>query len=150
MAIFYPPFDTDDLLEVAQAGDHAEREVLEALSDMDDKWRVFHALHWREIDARTGERSGEIDLIIFHTDCGLFVIEVKGGGVSIENSVWSYVSLFDGTTYPMPKSPHEQARRNRYYLYDKLKGTTCGQGLQASQPLCRRNQGTNHALCNSS
>lgn len=126
MAIFYPPFDTDDLPEIDQAGDHAEREVLEALAKMDDRWRVFHALHWREIDARAGERSGEIDLIIFHPDCGLIVIEVKGGGVSLENGLWSYVSLFDGTIYPMQKSPLEQARRNRYYLFDKLKGTTIG------------------------
>jgi Holliday junction resolvase-like predicted endonuclease len=43
---------------------------------------------------RFGERSGEIDLVIFHPQFGILVVEVKGGGIKIENGQWSYESLF--------------------------------------------------------
>lgn len=66
MAFFYPPYDdTEEAPEAGKAGDHAERRVLNALLTLDDNWRVFHGLNWRKIE-RSGESTGEIDLIIFH------------------------------------------------------------------------------------
>lgn len=126
MAIFYPPFDTDDPVKVDKAGDHSERRVLEALSDLDDSWRVFRDLQWREIEGKSIERSGEIDLIIFHPELGILIIEVKGGGVRTENGEWFYKSIFDGSERKMDSSPFDQARRNHYYLLNKLKGPAIG------------------------
>jgi hypothetical protein len=128
MAIFYPPYDADEKRDIEKAGDHAESRVLNALFDLADDWRVFYDLNWREIE-RSGERSGEIDLIIFHPQLGILVVEVKGGGIKIENSRWFYESLFDRTKHEMRISPLEQARRNRYYLNDRLKGTQTGREI---------------------
>ncbi|MBI4847005.1 MAG: NERD domain-containing protein [Nitrospirae bacterium] len=127
MAIFYPPFDTDESRGIERTGYHAEKRVLDALSDLNDDWRIFHNLAWREIDQRSGERSGEIDLIIFHPDLGVLVVEVKGGGVKLQDGEWYYVSLFDGSVVSRMHSPIEQAGRSRYYLFDRLKKTPIGQ-----------------------
>lgn len=126
MAIFYPPFDTDDPLKVDKAGDHSERIVLEALTDLDDSWRIFRDLQWREIEGKNIERSGEIDLIIFHPELGILVIEVKGGSIISQNDEWFYESIYDGSLKKMDTSPFEQARRNHYYLLNKLKRSTIG------------------------
>jgi hypothetical protein len=128
MAIFYPPYDPDEALGIDKAGDHAEGRVMNALCYLDDNWRVFHGMNWREIE-RSRERSGEIDLIVFHPHLGLLVIEVKGGGIKIENGQWFYESLYDRTTYEMRISPIDQARRNRYYLHGKLKATRLGEEI---------------------
>jgi hypothetical protein len=128
MAIFYPPYDPDEALGIDKAGDHAEGRVMNALCYLDDNWRVFHGMNWREIE-RSRERSGEIDLIVFHPHLGLLVTEVKGGGIKIENGQWFYESLYDRTTYEMRISPIDQARRNRYYLHDRLKATRLGQEI---------------------
>lgn len=126
IAIFYPPFDTDEPLKIDKAGDHSERRVLEALSDLDDSWRIFRDLQWRDLEGKKIGRSGEIDLIIFHPELGILIIEVKGGGVRAENGEWFYVSMFDGSEKKMDMSPFEQARRNHYYPYNKLKGSAIG------------------------
>lgn len=126
MAVFYPPYDdTEEATDTGKSGDHAERRVLNALLTLDDNWRVFHDLNWRKIE-RSGESAGEIDLIIFHPHLGLLVIEVKGGGIKVENGQWFYQSLFDAELYSMKMSPIEQAARNRYYLSDRLNATHLG------------------------
>lgn len=129
MPVFYPSIDFDEPAVCDNAGEHAERRVLEALQELEDKWRIFHCFEWRDFDDRAGERAGEADLILFHPDLGILVIEIKGGGVAQNDGEWWYVSLFDGTRHKMDMSPLSQARRNRYYLYDKLKGTSLGHDI---------------------
>ncbi len=135
MPNFYPPFDPGD--ESGGSGaNEAERAVLTALAkDLDDRWRVFHGFNWREADPKQGERIGEADLVVFHPDLGLLVIEVKGGGIKCVDGQWFYVGRYDGTEYPMKKSPFEQARRNRYHIFDRLKGTSLGPDFTADTTL---------------
>lgn len=128
MATFYPPIDFDQPQDKKAPGSHAERRVLEALEELDNSWRIFHHFQWRDLD-RGGERIGETDLILFHPDLGLLIIEVKGGGIRIENGEWYYMSLFDHSLTKMKNSPLWQARRNRYFLEDKLGSTTLGNDI---------------------
>lgn len=132
MAIFYPPIDFDEPAKDETTGYHTEKRVLEALQDLDNKWQIFHGFEWREIDYKKGERLGEADLIIFHPDLGILIIEIKGGGIKIENGEWFYESLFDRTMYKMEKSPISQSRRNHFFLYDKLKRTSLGHDILSS------------------
>src|SRR5208282_5009903 len=111
MALFFPDIDLDESYESEASGYRAELTVLKSLEILDDKWRIFHGLDWRYIDEREGEKTGETDILIFHPDLGLMVIEVKGGGVEIDNGNWVYRSMFDNSTYVMKQSPFSQARR---------------------------------------
>ena len=126
MAIFYPDIDADAVEEDESSGYHAERNVLRALEILDDKWRIFHGLEWRYIDDREGEKVGETDLVIFHPDLGILVVEIKGGGVRVENGKWLYENAFDGSMSEMKQSPFSQARRNRFALEKKLRKTSLG------------------------
>jgi hypothetical protein len=121
--------DFDEQGSCEKAGDHAERRVLTALDELDDRWRVFHGLHWRAIERGEGERCGESDLILFHPNYGILVIEVKGGGVKVEHGEWHYSSLYDGSLHRMKMSPFEQARRTRFYIHDRLSNIPILQGI---------------------
>ncbi|MBI5102006.1 MAG: NERD domain-containing protein [Nitrospirae bacterium] len=125
--------DQDDIDE--SGGYHAERAVLEALEILDDKWRIFHGLEWRYIDDREGEKVGETDLVIFHPDLGLLVVEVKGGGVRFEDGKWHYDIAFDGSMSEMKQSPFSQARRNRFALEQRLRKTSLGTDILVSTAL---------------
>lgn len=129
MARFYPSVDFNMHLAVEKAGDHAEHKVLEALSQLDDSWHVFHGIHWRYVD-RFGEHSGEADAFVFHPDFGVVIIEVKGGGVLHDGGDWYYVNPCDGSIRnQMKKSPCDQARRSKYYYAERLGNTSLGPGI---------------------
>lgn len=135
MAIFYPEADTDTIDADESGGYRAERKVLEALEILDDKWHIFHSLEWRYIDNRDGEKIGETDLVIFHPDLGILVVEVKAGGVRVEGGRWYYDNAFDGSLDKMKMSPFEQARRNRFALEKILKKTSLGTDILDSTAL---------------
>ncbi len=125
MAKFIPPYYSDDETPKTE-GRKAERAVLDALSNLDDKWTVFHSLEWRELDRHDGERIGEADVVLFHPDLGILCIEIKSGGVICENGQWFHESFMDGTRMPMRLSPFSQSRRNMIAVRDKLARTPLG------------------------
>jgi hypothetical protein len=129
LSVYYPPVDFDEPPEFEKSGDHAEWDVLCALQSLDNHWRIFHGIKWRYTD-NFGEHCGEADVIIFHPDFGVLVIEVKGGGVRLKNGIWYYLNLFDySTETKMKQSPCSQASRSRYYFDSRLKNTPLGQGI---------------------
>jgi hypothetical protein len=129
VARFFPPIDFTNLPPVERAGDYAERKVLEALSRCDNDWHVFHGTTWRTLD-RHGERTGEVDLIIFHPDHGILFVEVKGGGVKLEAGVWYYLDPHTGEIRNrMKMSPVGQAARNQYFFKSRLDRTMLGPGI---------------------
>lgn len=56
--------------------------------------------------------------MIFHRKYGLLVLEVKGGGISIENGQW--FSQNNSGKYAI-KNPFDQARKAKHALMDKIK-----------------------------
>lgn len=99
----------------AQAvGFSAEHKVLTALEKLPAPWQVFNTVEWR-LPGDHGEVTGEADIVVFHPQHGLLVIEIKAGQVEVREGVWYYAS-----GRPMKQSPFSQARRNRYALAEKL------------------------------
>lgn len=127
--IYYPPVDFDEPPIFEKSGDHAEWDILCVLQVLDDNWRIFHGIDWRYTD-KFGEHCGEADVMLFHPDLGVLVIEIKGGGVRLKNGEWYYLNLFDySTETKMKQSPCSQADRSRRFFYSRLKNTPLGQGI---------------------
>lgn len=102
--------------EVIQAtGQRAEFRVSESLGLLPPPWQSFPTVEWRLLQ-RDGESVGEADVVVFHPQHGLIVIEIKAGAVYVRDGQWHYASGL-----PMKTSPFSQARRNRYALQDKLR-----------------------------
>jgi hypothetical protein len=98
------------------AGTRAESRVFTALAGLPAPWRVFPTVEWRLLAPHGGEQVGEADVVVFHPQLGLAVIEIKAGAVQVRDGHWYYAS-----GRPMKQSPFAQARRNRYALLDKLR-----------------------------
>ncbi len=96
-------------------GHCAERRVSESLANLQSPWQFFPTVEWRLLQ-RDGESVGEADVVVFHPQHGLIVIEIKAGAVYVRDGQWHYASGL-----PMKASPFSQARRNRYALQDKLR-----------------------------
>lgn len=129
MPLLYPPIDLTYPPAIDKPGDYAEQKVLEALRVLSNLWHVFHGTEWRSLD-KYGERTGEVDLILFHPDYGILFVEIKGGGVMLQSGKWYYQDSYTGEIKAsMKMSPVEQASRNRYYFYPRLEKTLLGQGI---------------------
>ncbi len=96
-------------------GELAEAKVLQTLARLPAPWRFFSSVEWRTTD-QYGEHLGETDVVIFHPNYGLVVIEIKAGQVYVKDGQWYYAA-----GNPMKSSPLAQARRNRFALIEKLK-----------------------------
>lgn len=126
MAIFYPRLDLVNR-EIEKAGDFGEVAILKALESLNDSWKIFYNLSWRDkIDPLAKEREGEIDLIVFCQDLGVLVLEIKTGQVKYDGKEWAFEIPVRGVRNVMKMSPFEQARRNRHFLQNKLEKTAIG------------------------
>jgi hypothetical protein len=69
----------------------AERKFFDACSEqLTNDWLVFHSQHYVGKRKSLGQRNGlgEADFILAHREFGLLFVEVKGGGIDIEDGVW--------------------------------------------------------------
>lgn len=96
-------------------GQAAEETVSRALVALPAPWRFFPTVEWRTLNDY-GEMVGEADVVVFHPQHGLIVIEIKAGAVYVQEGKWYYASGRE-----MKQSPFSQARRNRFALLEKLK-----------------------------
>ncbi|MDE0097285.1 MAG: NERD domain-containing protein [Gammaproteobacteria bacterium] len=78
----------------------------------------WFALHSLNLPRHEYKRFGEIDFVVCGPD-GLFVLEVKGGGVSCDEGVWETTNR-SGETERLPESPFRQAEGALHGLRDKL------------------------------
>ncbi|SET26014.1 nuclease-related domain-containing DEAD/DEAH box helicase [Thorsellia anophelis] len=99
-----------------QIGAAAEKRVQDALSNLPLPWQIFESVEWRNLSNTGGEQIGESDIIVFHPNFGVIVIEIKANGVYVANGTWHYES---GRV--MKSSPFSQARRNKYALIERIK-----------------------------
>ncbi len=78
-------------------------------------WFAMHSLN---LPRHEYKRFGEIDFVICGPD-GLFVLEVKGGGVSCHDGVWETTNRY-GVTARLRESPFRQAEGALHGLREKL------------------------------
>ena len=97
----------------------SERIVFAALANLPDPWRVIHSVAWQSA-TDGGSGDGEIDFVLLHPDHGLVVVEVKGGGISVEGGQW--FSSGRGGRHPI-KDPFDQATSAKHTLVRYLRST---------------------------
>ena len=78
-------------------------------------WFAMHSLN---LPRHEYKRFGEIDFIVCGPD-GIFVLEVKGGGVSCRDGVWETRDRY-GDTWQLKESPFKQAEGALHGLVKKL------------------------------
>lgn len=84
-------------------------------------WFAMHSLN---LPRHEYKRFGEIDFVICGPD-GLFVLEVKGGGVSCHNGIWETTNRY-GETVRLRESPFKQAEGALHGLRRKLPASLSG------------------------
>jgi hypothetical protein len=90
----------------------AENKLRLAFADLDADWIVLHSVSWQSPDSRRAD--GEADFVLLHRDHGLLVVEVKGGGVRLENGRWYSVDRH-GEEHEI-KNPYDQAVASKHAL----------------------------------
>jgi hypothetical protein len=89
----------------------SERQVCRAFLDgLDGSWFVIPS-----VPVVDNGHDGEIDLILVSAEAGVFVVEVKGGLIRLENDKWFQ------NDREMKKSPPDQVTRNKHLLVNRLK-----------------------------
>ena len=78
-------------------------------------WFAMHSLN---LPRHEYKRFGEIDFVICGPD-GLFVLEIKGGGVSCRNGIWATTNRY-AETEQLRESPFKQAEGALHGLRGKL------------------------------
>lgn len=110
-------------LGAPEPSEDSERLTANALRMLSEDWTVLHHVSWQSRrDGRQGD--GEADFLVIHPKFGLIVIEVKGGGVHVENGRW-FSEDRHGAIHPI-KNPYEQAVASKYALLRWLKGVGFG------------------------
>ena len=94
----------------------AERRLFNFLSRIDLPDTV--CLHSVGLSEHLYKICGELDFVIIGPQ-GLFVIEVKGGGISMHNGIWSYTSR-TGDAFTSREGPFKQARSGMFSLRARL------------------------------
>lgn len=79
---------------------------------------AWFAMHSLNLPRHEYKRFGEIDFVVCGPD-GLFVLEIKGGGVSCQEGIWETTNRF-GDTDRLRESPFKQAEGALHGLRQKL------------------------------
>lgn len=95
----------------------AERRLFEVLGQMDmpQDWVCLHSVDLPEHQYKV---SGELDFVVVGPR-GLYVLEVKGGGVSCDGGIWSFTNRW-GEVGRRSESPFRQAHSGMYALRERL------------------------------
>lgn len=113
MAITYP-----QSLSVSDTKSPAEVKVFNHLKKkLNDKFHVFHGRYLLRKDTKYPP-DREADFVIMHPEYGFFVLEVKGGGVFVENGRW--VSVDRNNNHHAISNPIDQARDCAYIIHNHL------------------------------
>lgn len=125
MATMYPR-----TLSTEDCQSDAERRVFAALRDgLDDAWEVYHSVSLIVRDHATGATDDESDFVLCHSEEGIVVLEVKGGGIECRYGEW-YRPQRDRPSERIP-DPFRQALDHRYNLKRKLEAAL-GTGLDGT------------------
>jgi len=124
MAVCIPPLDA------ASTESAAERKLYQALqSGLSDEYLVLHSVKWIARPRGAGPRDGEVDFLICHPRQGLLVVEVKGGGVTLDYAARRFVSTDRNGDEHLIANPFEQAMKGKFAVLEKLKESPLWQKL---------------------
>lgn len=92
----------------------SERKVRERLATIDNLI-VFHSIPWLFLaNNQREDTEGEADFVLVVPDCGILVLEVKGGTIEMEKGSW-FSTDKQGNPHDI-KNPFLQAQRSMYKL----------------------------------
>lgn len=83
-----------------------------------DSWLVLHSLRLPE---HPNVVFGEADFVVIAPELGVFVLEVKSGGVGFDGSYWVYKDRY-GKENKKLRSPFKQAEEGMFKVSEMLKG----------------------------
>ena len=108
----------------------SERKVFELLKNIpgSDQWVVLHSLGLS--NSYTGE-YGEIDFLVLVPGVGIICLEVKGGGVSCQNGIWSSVDQH-GARHVFKRSPFAQVQEGMWKLINAIRQHFGAHSIEAS------------------
>jgi len=107
----YPP-SKDELKGMREEVPVSEIKFYELLDALSDEWHAWHSVRW---DNDTKMRSGEADFLLFNSNLGFVVIEVKGGIISVEDSKFFTTNTKTGQKFRI-KDPFRQAEISMYHI----------------------------------
>lgn len=96
---------------------NAEKELFRRLKLVEDTDWSF-ALHSLNLAEHVWKRVGEIDFLVVGPR-GIYILEVKGGGVSSERGIWRFTDRA-GHSHRKRESPFSQARTAMFSLQQRL------------------------------
>ncbi|MCC7083421.1 MAG: NERD domain-containing protein/DEAD/DEAH box helicase [Pirellulales bacterium] len=96
----------------------AERRLFEVIRDAPgtEDWVCLHSLG---LARHASKRRGEIDFLLL-TRKGIFVLEVKGGGVAREGGIWRFTDRY-GDVHSKHESPFDQASSGMFALEEDIR-----------------------------
>lgn len=97
----------------------SERRVFDALRTAagSEGWTVLHSLG---LSSDWAGEFGEIDFVALIPGTGIVCVEVKGGGVSVSDGVWTTRNRH-GVTERLKRSPYRQAQEGQWKLLSALR-----------------------------
>ena len=107
----------------------AERKLFQRFKAMPETedWVVLHSL---AIAKHTTQSQGEADFAVVIPSCGVFILEVKGGGISYNDGTW-YSKNREGIQYQI-KNPVEEASNAMHSIKEYIRNCQCSSKLDRS------------------
>jgi hypothetical protein len=100
----------------------AERRVYEALKDgLPDDYTALHSVAWVARQPGEHAQDGEADFMLVHPKDGILVLEVKGGGVSLDGYSGQWESRDAKGHHHAIKNPFGQAKNAKYQILSFLR-----------------------------
>lgn len=105
---------------------NAERKIFYALKQsLPDEYTFFHSIPvYREKEPNGGIMDGEVDFLIVHPEKGIIVLEVKGGGISLDSTTETWHTVDSHGARHRIRNPYEQAKEYKYALISDLQENT--------------------------
>ena len=105
-----------------QSQSDAETKVLNALQrKLPTPWEIIPSTKYVTSEDDGPLRQGEFDVLVFHPEKGILLIEVKGGGIHYEGVSRKWYSMDrNEKTHPI-KDPFEQAQKAERWLLGKIR-----------------------------
>jgi len=91
----------------------AELTVYKLLSTLSDKWYFWFSRSWID-ESNQFISIGEADFLVLHPEFGFILLEVKGGGISYVNGLWTTTNS-KNETFTI-KDPFDQARKSMFFF----------------------------------
>ena len=106
-----------DSFEYSETQSGGEERVFNALNEkLNDEWLIYHSWRWlKNLTNSTIRKSqGEGDFVLFHPNCGIIVIEVKGGTIEYRDNGKFY------SNNNLIKNPEKQASDTKFDIVARL------------------------------